>query len=327
MEYNKRKIILDVDTGTDDATAIILAALSDKVDLIGITTVWGNKPLPLTTRHTLMVVDLLKKEIPVYAGCPGPMARNLYKTYRPDFSNEPIVFDEQGKQITFHEDFNLPEPARKAEKKHAVQYIIDTCRESDEKITLVGVGPATNLGVALSIAPDIVDNIEEIILMGGSIETINITACADANVFNDPEASRIVLESGAKVLYVSLDATSRAALPKEYIAKCREAGNPVGDFFAEILCQRIRTYNALQPLWRPDIAPIHDALCIAYLIDPAVLTDIRHMHITICLDHDVCAGAFLIDTRHYHEPLNAYLAYDADQERFGGIILDALRKF
>lgn len=162
--------------------------------------------------------------------------------------------------------------------------------------------------------------------MGGGIRESNSTLCAEGNIFRDPEAAEIVLHSGAKVTFIPLDATHRAALPSEYIGMCRDVGSPIGDFFAEMLQQRIRAYNAMQPLWRLDIAPIHDALCIAYLIDPAVIADMRQVHLRVCLDRGEGAGAFLIDNRHFHRLENARVAYDADSGRFGEIVMGLLNK-
>jgi inosine-uridine nucleoside N-ribohydrolase len=131
---DKRKVILDVDTGTDDATAIILAALTDKIDLIALTTVWGNKPISITTKQTLMITELVKKDIPVYAGCHCAMTRDLYKIYIPTLTR--IGIDENGVAFGYHDEFRLPEPTIKAKVKHAVQFIIDTCRESQKKSLL-----------------------------------------------------------------------------------------------------------------------------------------------------------------------------------------------
>lgn len=314
---------MDVDTGTDDATAIILAALSDKIDLIGVTTSWGNRELPITTKHTLMVIELLKMNIPVYAGCVGPIARHLY---RQDLEmDEVIAYDENGERVVYHDDFHLPEPQMKQQKKHAVHYIVDTLRATEEPITFVSVGPLTNLGLALRIAPDIVRNLVEVVIMGGGIMESNMTICAEGNIIHDPEAAEILLSSGVKVTVIPLDATHRAALPGAYVEKCEQLGTPIGDFFAELLRRRIKTYNALQPLRRPNIAPIHDALCIAYLIDPGVLKDVQHVHLHISLDHGRSVGACLIDRRFFHKPENAYIALNADCDIFGRIVMETLQ--
>ena len=319
-----RKIIMDVDTGTDDATAIIAAMLSSDIDLLGICTVGGNRSVDKTTRHTLMVAELVGKEIPVYAGCPGPITKGLYKAPKNDFKR--TGRDENGKEFGYHDDFELPEPVRKAEKTHAVTYLVETLRNTKEKITIVGTGPMTNIGMALRIAPDIAKNVEEFVLMAGGINETNITSAAEGNVFNDPEAMAIIMNSGAKITIMPLDATHEVALPKEYIDKCKSFHTPVADFFAEMLFQRIRVYNALQPLKRTDVAPIHDALCIAYLIDPTVIDDMRNVHLDVCLDHNEGRGQFIVDTRFYHDKPNCFIAYSGKCELFGEILMNLLRE-
>ncbi len=162
--------------------------------------------------------------------------------------------------------------------------------------------------------------------MGGGVDQSNMTPTAEANIYHDPEAAQIIVESGVKTTWVTLDATHKAALPKEYVGYCRELNSPIGDFFADMLVERIRVYNLLQPLWTKDIAPIHDAMCIAYLVDPAVFDDLRFVHLDISLDHGAGAGTFLVDHRNFHLPSNAYVTYSGDQKRFGEIIMDILRK-
>ncbi len=320
-----RKVLLDVDTGTDDATAIITAALSPDIQLEAICTVWGNREVDITTRHTLMVTELVGKKVPVYKGCSGPMVRDLLPQWKQEYEFPKTGIDENGQEFGYHDDFHLPEPKVKAEDQHAVSFYVDYLRHVKEPVTLVAVGPLTNLGHALKLDPSITKNIEEIVVMGGGIAEYNITTCSEANIWHDPEAAQIVTRCGAKVVYVPLDATHRAALPKEYIAKCEDLHTPVGDFFAEMLRERIKVYNALQPLWRKDIAPIHDALCVAYLIDPKVLVDLRHVHLDVSMDTGASQGMFLIDTRHFHAPENCYIAYSGDEKRFGKVIMDVLK--
>jgi len=319
-----RKIILDVDTGTDDATAIILAALSKDIDLIGVTTVWGNREIDITTKHTLMVTELIDRDIPVYKGCSGPMVRHLYRDLPPEKAELPEPFDEKG-PVAYHGDFNLPEPKRVAEDIDAVTYLIKTLRTTKEKITLVPVGPLTNIALALIIAPDIVENIEEIVIMGGGMTQSNATTVGESNIVNDPEAAQIVNLANVKKTWVTLDATHTASLPAEYIEFCKNLHTTIGDFFADMLVERIRVYNKMQPLFVKDIAPIHDALCIAYLIDPSVLDDLRHVHLDICLDRGPGIGAFLIDNRHFSLKPNAYVAYSGDRDKFGQIVMDVLK--
>lgn len=319
-----RKIIMDVDTGTDDATAIMMASLCKELDIVAICTGWGCRDLETTTRHTLMIRELMGESMPVYKGSPSPMVRDIYPPCPPVFQSAKVGIDENGKSFSYHDDFELPLPKTRVEDKNAVAFYLDFLKTTQEKITIVATGALTNIGYALKIDPSIAKNIDEIVIMGGGISEFNISTCAEANVFRDPEAAQIVTYCGAKITYLPLDATHRAALPKEYIEKCEKLHTPAGEFFAKMLRSRIKAYNNLQPLWRSDIAPIHDAVCVAYLIDPLVLKDVRYVHLDISLDMGKSAGAFLIDTRHFHAPENCYIAYDADVNRFGKVVMDLL---
>lgn len=317
----KKKIILDVDTGTDDAVAIIAAALSPSLELMAVISEFGNNSLENTTRNTLQVIELLGLDIPVYAGCPQPMCRKLYYAFDAGQHKSRGV-DKDGVSFGYHDDFALPPPVRKAESLNGVTYLIETLRRTAEKLTLVACGPLTCIGIALRIAPDIAQNIEEIVLMGGGINESNITLAAEANIWHDPEAAQIVMLAGVKTTVLPLDATHRAALPGTWAEHFAALHTSVGDFIAEMLRRRIMVYNALQPLHSINIAPIHDSLCVAYLLDAQVLDDLRPCHLDICLDHGAGAGALLVDTRHNHEPFNVQLAYSGDPQRLGKLLYD-----
>lgn len=182
----KRKIILDCDPGHDDAIAMMMAAKHPAIELLGITIVAGNQTLDKTLVNGLNVCQKLGIDVPVYAGMPRPIMR------------EQIV------AADIHGESGLDGPVfepltKKQEPVHAVSYIIDTLMASDGDITLVPVGPLTNIAVAMRMEPAIVSKIREIVLMGGAYGTGNVTPSAEFNVYADPEAARVV-----PVLYGSL---------------------------------------------------------------------------------------------------------------------------
>ncbi|MGM1234325.1 nucleoside hydrolase, partial [Escherichia coli] len=173
----KRKIILDCDPGHDDAIAIMMAAKHPAIDLLGITIVAGNQTLDKTLINGLNVCQKLEINVPVYAGMPQPIMR------------QQIVAD------NIHGETGLDGPVfepltRQAESTHAVKYIIDTLMASDGDITLVPVGPLSNIAVAMRMQPAILPKIHEIVLMGGAYGTGNFTPSAEFNIFADPEAAR-----------------------------------------------------------------------------------------------------------------------------------------
>ena len=227
-----KKVILDVDTGSDDAVAIMEALGCADLDVVAFCTVWGNLDVPYTTENTLRLVAAMGREdIPVYMGCGTAMVKYLGGSRVPHVKeNQPIV-DENGNEVRVHyQDLGLPETAKKAEKKDAVSFYIDYLRNTDEKITLIPVGPLTNLGEALAIAPDIVKNIEQIVIMGGGDRISNFSCSAEANIWHDPEAAEYVARCGAPIVWVPLDATHSAALTPDDAKVLRALGTFAGDF-------------------------------------------------------------------------------------------------
>lgn len=196
INNGKEKIILDCDPGHDDAIAIMMAAKHPAIDLLGITIVAGNQTLDKTLINGLNVCQKLEINVPVYAGMPQPIMR------------QQIVAD------NIHGETGLDGPVfepltRQAENTHAVKYIIDTLMASDGDITLVPVGPLSNIAVAMRMQPAILPKIREIVLMGGAYGTGNFTPSAEFNIFADPEAARVVFTSGVPLVMMGLDLTNQ----------------------------------------------------------------------------------------------------------------------
>ena len=293
---DKRKIILDVDTGTDDAMAIIMAALSPDIELKAITCTHGNLPLPNTVDNTLRVVEMLGIDVPVYSGCAEPMAQWL----RPGRVMNPRrqhQVDSDGRVSMIHEEhLPLPEPTIRAEEKHAVSFLVDTFRK--EKLTLVAVGPATNVAMALRMDPSIADNIEELVVMGGGVHCSNATQSAEFNFYLDPEDIKAV-----------------GTEPAEFF------GDLVIDFCRRM--EAIRLSNTDDP--NQFECAIHDALCILYLIDPKIATDLRRQSAFVDFSGGYADGALLVDTRSYMELMGeTYIAYKADKQRINDLIIEIL---
>ena len=319
-----RKVILDVDTGSDDAVAIMTAALSPDVDLVAVCTVWGNHAIENTTDNTLRLIDAMGLDVPVYKGCDTAMVKYLTQDFVPD-KERPAVMHEGKAYIMHAEHLDLPEAHSKPQDIPAACFYVDYLRKSEEKVTLVPVGPLTNLGLALRIAPDIVDKIEEIVVMGGGSKITNRNPWSESNIWHDPEAAQIVADCGARVVWVPLDATHRAVVTLDDCKRFRELNTFAGDFAAEQCEQRIIVHNAQQPLDIPDAAAVHDALCVAYVIDPTVLTDLRHCHVEIGLS-GYGEGQTIVDQRAYPLEKNGYFAYDADRFKFVDILCDCFSR-
>ena len=320
-----RKVILDVDTGSDDAVAIMLAALHPAINLVAVCSVKGNQSLKSTTENTKKVLDLVNSSAPLYQGCKEAFVREVCP-WRIKFEDRATIVDEEGKEHFIHEDFDmLPKSNRKVEDMPAPIFYVDYLSKAKEPVSIVAVGPLTNLAVALAINPDITNNIEELVLMGGADDEANATSSAEFNFFNDPESAQKVFQSGIKkITLCPLDVTHKTMVTKDDCKRFEEIGTPAAKFAIDMCLKRIEVHTQRQPLTLPDACALHDPLCVAYLIDPSVLTDVRYLHLDISLD-GLTDGATIIDHRYFQDNRNVYIAYDGDRKKFVDIMCDAFK--
>lgn len=318
-----KKVILDVDTGSDDAIAIMAAIQSPFIDVQAICNVWGNLSVENTTANSLAVVTAMETRIPVYKGCSRPMVKDR-SSYR-DLVNEyqPLIVD--GVELKIHYDKleGLPEPGFSAESKHAVRFYYDYLSASEEKVTIIAVGPLTNLGFLLLIAPELATKIDRLIIMGGGVDLSNCSASAEANIWHDPEAFQIILNSGVKPLLVPIDATHRAALSLEDAETLESLGTFAGTFAASLIRQRVEyemAYFGPERNW----SAIHDALAVCAFINPEVLQDVRAVHCAVGFSGK-SDGEILIDRRLNPADTNAEIALSADKDLFLSILCDLFR--
>jgi inosine-uridine nucleoside N-ribohydrolase len=319
-----KKVILDVDTGSDDAIAIIIAALSEEIELLGISTVNGNRAIEITTANTLRLLDYLDLSIPVYKGCHLPMVSTLLKGRR---CNVPYTGPENKEEDVHGDYLPLPDSKKEPEEKHAVVWQVETLLNSDDKITLICVGPLTNLAMALRLEPKIVDHINEIIIMGGGNSINNITAGAEFNFWIDPEAAKIVADCGVPLRVVPLDATHEAFISLDEADEIFALGTKAAKFCAEIIKQRISGYNKFQPMPIYNTAPIHDALAVCALIDPEVLKSCIHVNMDISFSPGITDGMSLFDKggRDKTREPNAIVAMSADRKKFVNMLKEVIR--
>ncbi|MBV1902823.1 MAG: nucleoside hydrolase, partial [Marinosulfonomonas sp.] len=218
-----RNIIIDTDPGQDDAVAILLALASPaELNVLGITTVAGNVPLHLTSKNARVVCELAgKPNVPVFAGCDAPLQRKL-------------VTAEHVHGKTGLDGVALPDPAITLQDGHAVDFIIDTLkREPAGSVTLCPLGPLTNIATAFQRAPEIIDRVQEVVLMGGAyFEVGNVTPAAEFNIYVDPEAADIVFNSGVPLTVLPLDVTHKALVTHARVEAFGAIGNRVGEVVA-----------------------------------------------------------------------------------------------
>lgn len=267
--------------------------------------------------------------MPVLRGADQPLVKELLPGRIANPSSAASCTDENGNVISVHPArFALPEPRSKALAKNFVSWYIDTIQQSSTKVNIVCVGPLTNLALVLRAEPSLIQNIEEIVIMGGCHAVSNRSAAAEFNIWKDPEAAEIVLTSKAKITLVPLDATHAAATYLQEAHYYDEMHHSLGDFVAELIRQRTAAYNLIAPLDKKDLCPIHDALAVAYLIDPKILKNIIHTRVDVDFSGGFADGRTIIDFRSIHDLAdNCYVALDADRDRFNQLLIQRLSLF
>ena len=254
-----RRVILDCDTGTDDAIAIMLAVARPELDLLAVTAVWGNHAVEHTADNSRRTLDLIgRTDIPVYAGRSAPVAPPPGAAAA-EGSPEPDTLP-------------LPKASQAIEPQDAVEWLVETARSATEQFTLVPTGSMSNVAAAAAADPSFVDAVDEIVMMGGVIERGGLLPEVETNVGYDPEAAQRVLDAGfERVVLVPLDATYRATVTVEQCATLRDGGAAAG-IAADFIEQRIERYRRLPAMSGRAAAPVHDALTVAYLVDPTLVT-------------------------------------------------------
>ena len=309
------RIILDVDTGTDDAVALMVAALSPDIELVGATTVNGNTAVHNCTENTLRVFDWIgMPDIPVHEGMSRPLAR--------------VQMTQLNPAGRIHGDLLDLAPARTAtlQPGHGVDWLIDTYLASDGDITLVPVGPLTNIATAIQKEPRILEKIPEIVIMGGAHDHGNSTASAEFNIWLDPEAARIVVNCGRPIRMVPLDATHRALVSADDCRALRSIGTPAAIAAARFIEKRIEGYDATQPMHRANAAPVHDALAVCAVIDPSIITT-RFIPVDVETNAELSVGRTVCDFRFRSgRPANVHFAMDADEPKFVRMLMEILAR-
>lgn len=259
----EKKIILDLDVGVDDAIAILYALGSPEVDLIGITATYGNV---LTTRSAQNALDLLDMlghpEIPVFVG-------DTHAVTKQDFSVMEISAFIHGKNGIG--EVEIERSSREPETMSAVDFIIEATKKYGKNLVYVPTGPQTNLCQAIRKYPNLVDEIGEVVLMGGALTVPgNVSPCAEANINQDPEAANEVFRSGVPATMIGLDVTLQTLLTYEDTQKWRDLGNVAGAAFADIVDYYIKAYETTAP--HLGGCGLHDPLAVGVAVDSSLVT-------------------------------------------------------
>jgi len=299
-------IVLDCDPGHDDAIALLLALASPEVELLGVTTTYGNQTLEKTTANALRVLELVgRTDVPVATGAERPLERELAVAAH--------VHGESGLDGPV-----LPAAETPPASTNAVDFLADAVRGAGRQVTLVPTGPLTN--VARYLETHGADGIERIVLMGGSIAEGNITPAAEFNIWADPEAARLVFASGVDVTMVGLDVTHQALLGPDEEARLRGSGR-IGTFAAELNVFFSR-YHRETYGWNG--APIHDAVALALVIRPE-LVETRHRNVEIEVESEFCRGRTVVDLwNRTDRPPNAHVGVGIDRDGFFDLLVERI---
>ena len=301
---SKRPIILDTDPGVDDACAITVALNNPELDVRLISTMAGNVDATKTCTNALKLVQFFDKDVPVAKGAERPL---LVKYY--DASN---VHGETGM-----DGYEFPELDREPVEDTAVEAIYKTLMASDEKITLVPTGAMTNIALLLKEHPDAKEKIDEIVFMGGSLSAGNVTSVAEFNMYSDPHAAQIVMESGLPITMIGLDVTLKAIIDQETVAELDDLGE-TGHMLHSILSN----YKDLQA---DGGLPMHDVCAVFYLLHPEKVETKDH-YIKVACDLPA-RGATIADIQHrYHDENNVTCGVNIDRQAFVDWFMDCIDK-
>lgn len=298
----KRPVIIDCDPGVDDAVAVFMALAAENLDVRAITAVAGNQTLEKTSINALKLVDYAGFDIPVAKGASKPLLRELVTAAH--------VHGETGLG-----GIALPEPKRSFSSKNACDTIYEEALRSGQKLLIVALGPLTNIAVTLLKYPDIKERVERIILMGGSCGCGNDTPAAEFNIYADPDAAKIVFESGLPITMVGLDVTHKALIYPEENNEIALFNNGITRIAEKLLDHMIRFCGKHG---FPG-AVMHDPLAVAYAIDPDVMKTEKY-HVDIETKGMYTSGKTVVDIYHVtgKEP-NIDVGMDIDRGRFASL--------
>jgi inosine-uridine nucleoside N-ribohydrolase len=299
-------VILDCDPGHDDAIALLLALASPELELLGVTTTYGNQTLEKTTANTLRVLELAERtDVPVAAGADRPLVRELAVAAH--------VHGESGL-----EGPSLPEARSEPVSDDASAFTATAIRAAREPVALVAIGPLTN--VARYLAEHGAEGIGRIVVMGGAIAEGNFTPAAEFNIWCDPEAAAAVLGSGLDVSMIGLDVTHQALVGPAVEGRLRDTGR-IGSFVADLNVYFTR-YHRETYGWEG--APIHDAVAVAHLILPG-LVETRHRSVEVELESELCRGRTVVDLwKRTDRPPTVHVGVGIDVDAFFDLLVERI---
>ena len=312
LEGMTKRIILDCDPGHDDAVALLLAHGSPDIELVAVTTVYGNQTIEKVTRNALAIAGVL--------GITGvPFARGAHRPLVRALETAESIHGETGLDGP-----TLPEPTLALDPRHAVDLIIDTVMASEPgTITLVPTGALTNIALAVRKEPRIAERVREVVLMGGAVYGGNWSATSEFNIVIDPEAAHIVFHESWPLTMIGLDATHQALATPEVLAPIAALDTGPSRFVGELMEFFAHSYQDAQGFDHP---PVHDPVAVAYVIDPSIVT-VRRAPLDVELTGTATLGMTVADLRS-PAPVSCttQVALGLDAARFWSLVTDAVAR-
>ncbi|MEW4414219.1 nucleoside hydrolase [Clostridium sp. AN503] len=311
-------IIIDCDPGHDDAMAILWALSSPRLELRAVTTVAGNQTIEKVTNNAIKVLTKARRlDIPVAMGAKQPLIRKL------------VVGGEVVHGSSGLEGPVLPECGFEPSEMTALELLIKTIEESDEMITLVPIGPLTNIATLFIVRPDLKKKIERLSIMGGGAYMGNWTPAAEYNIWADPEAAKVVFNSGLPIIMSGLDVTHKAYITREENERLRAQGNEISVFAAELIDYFSRYHYEVEGF--PGCT-MHDPTAIAVLLYPEIFTGVT-CNVDVEVSGELTTGMTVVDTIGYKEKIfgekvdkNTTVLFQVDRQKYVEYFFSAMKQ-
>lgn len=307
-----KHIIFDTDPGIDDSLAILLALASPELVLDGISTIHGNASTKQTTRNALAVLELANaSHVPVYQGCDLPLVKESLLS--------PETHGNSGLGYA-----QLPEPQTKSQGRHGSDFLIESIMSKPREVTLVAIGPLTNLAMAIRKQPRIVENVKEVLIMGGAIQHAgNTTAQAEFNTFVDPHAAHVIFHSGMPITLTPLDVTYQCIFTKDDLNQLLKIDSPITKFIADATRFYMEFHNEFQKI---EGCVINDPLTLALTFMPEIC-DYQELVVDVDISTGVGLGNTFADFYNYEKkPANMRVAVGVRPRMFMELFLERMEK-
>jgi purine nucleosidase len=327
-----KKFIIDADTGSDDAVAILLALQDPSVEILGISVVSGNVPLRQGIKNTISTIDMTEKKVKVYAGADKPISREYEEIYdlenfmkhvkslKPSSASGQCVHGIDGMG-----DIGTKPSIEVYEQKNAVDFITDTVNENPNEITLVTLGPLTNIALAIQKDSSITEKIKHCYVMGGTSDgTGNVTAAAEYNIWVDPEAAKICFDSGMNITMVGWDNSYKYAMLKEQeIEDLRSLNSKLADFSIDIQKTLIDLTFSTYGFHGFDLP---DPITMAIALDNSIIEDAEQLHVIIDVRDGITRGQTIVDYFNVEKKTqNIRVVRKSDKDKFMNLLKKSLK--